>query len=111
MVDRISSEGDNPSISPRQERKMYESEYKQAADLFQRTLTEYAKSDNKYQKAEFKKVMEESLQVLNDAATELKRKDLLSQNNQIEKDYGAFQSDDTKDSTLKKDLDKAKRLV
>src|SRR5277367_247926 len=104
MVDQIGGEGETPSVTPRQERKMYEAEYKQAADLFQKTLTEYSKSDNKYQKAEFQKVMEESLQVLNETATELKRKDLLSQNNQIEKDYTAFQSDETKNSKLKQDL-------
>lgn len=111
MTDRIGDEGQIPPMSPRQEKKMYEAEYKQAADLFQRTLTEYSKSDNKYQKEEFKKVMQESLQVLNDAATELRRSDLLNQNSLIEKDYTAFQSDDTNNDKLKKDLDKAKRTV
>ena len=111
MADRIGDEGETPKIIPRHDRKMYEAEYKQAADLFQKSLNEYSKSDNKYQKAEFKKVMDESLQVLNDAATELRRKDLLNQNSQIEKDYTVFQTDDTKTSKLKTDLDKAKRSI
>lgn len=111
MADRISDEGDHPSILSRQERKMYEAEYKQAADLFERSLKEYEKSDNKYQKAEFKKVMEESLQVLNDAARELRRRDLLTQNNEIQKDYLAFKEDDTKSLKLEADLDKAKRSI
>ena len=110
MTDRIGDDGQTPSIG-RQERKMYEAEYKQATDLFQKTLIEYGKSDNKYQKAEFKKVMEESLQVLNDAARELKRTDLQSQNNLIAKDYEAFDANDSDSSKLKQDLDKAKRTV
>ncbi len=111
MADRIGNEGETPSILPRQERKMYEAEYKRAADLFERSLEKYSESDNKYQRAEFKKVMEKSLQVLNDTAIELRRKDLLSQNSQIEKDYTAFQADDTKSTKLKTDLDKAKHSI
>ena len=111
MVDRIGDSGDTPPLSKSEAKKMCESEYKQAADLFQRTLESYSKSDNKYQKEEFKKVMRESLQVLNDAATELRRQDLLNQNSKIEKDYKEFQSDDTKQAKLVKDLDAAKKSV
>ncbi len=111
MADRIDDQGETPSILPRKQRILYEAEYKHAADLFQRTLNEYSKSDNVYQKEEFKKVMEESLQVLNDTATELRRKDLLNQNHQIERDYTAFQSDDKNDSKLQTDLKKAKRSI
>jgi len=111
MTDRVGDDGQTPPLSPHQEKKMYEAEYKQAADLFKNTLAAYEKSDNKYQKAEFKKVMEESLQVLNDAATGLRRNDLLNQNSQIEKDYTDFQMNDTNDTKLQKDLDKAKRSV
>ena len=108
MVDQVGGGGD--SLSPAQARRMYEAEYKHAADLFQKTLTAYSKSDNEYQKEEFKHVMNESLQVLNDAATALRRNDLLNQNNQIEQDYNAFQADDSKTSKLDADLNKAKRL-
>ncbi|HEX2582740.1 MAG TPA: hypothetical protein VHL30_01340 [Chlamydiales bacterium] len=111
MTDRIGEEGDHPSVLSRQERKMYEAEYKQAADLFERSLKEYEKSDNKYQKAEFKKVMEESLQVLNDSARELRRKDLLTQNSKIQEDYAMFKEDETKSSQLWTDLDKAKHSI
>ncbi len=111
MVDRINSDGNLPSISPHQQKKTYESEYTHAADLFQRTLNEYSKSDNLFQKAEFKKVMDTALYVLKEAASELKRKDLLAQSKQIEQDYQAFQADPTQVSALNTDLDKTKKSV
>lgn len=94
--------------------KMYEQEYKHGAELFQKALDDYAKSDNPFQKAEFKDVMEKSLQVLNDSAQGLARKELQKQNAQISKDYATFQkeSDDPQRvSQLKSDLEKAKKLV
>jgi len=105
---RIQGDGETPSI---QDKKLYEAEYKQAADLFQRSLNEYNKSDNMYQKEEFKKVMKEAMQILNDAAAELKRKDLNNQNDKIQHDFDTFRSDDTQASALQADLTKAKRIV
>lgn len=101
------------SVGPR-EKKMYEQEYKHSADLFKRALDQYAKSDNPYQKAEFKDVMDKALNVLNETASELMRKELANQNEVISKDYATFQKypedQDTLDK-LSKDLDKAKKSI
>ena len=78
MSDAIS--GDHPSpITPR-ETKMYEQEYKHGAQLFQKALQQYVKSDNPYQQEEFHQVMDKAMRVLNETAGELNRKALLEQN-------------------------------
>ena len=69
------SSGINP-IGP-QDQRAYEIEYKHGADLFQRALDQYSKSDNPYQKAEFKDVMDQAMNVLNETAKELMRSELL----------------------------------
>ncbi|MBS0624879.1 MAG: hypothetical protein JSS32_02375 [Verrucomicrobia bacterium] len=112
MADQIQgSEGMGP-LSP-QEKREYELEYKHGADLFKRALDDYSKSDNIFQKAEFKDVMQQAMQVLNDTAAELKRQELLKQNQAIQKDFAAFQDkdDDASISKLSKDLDKAKKSI
>ena len=100
-------------LGPR-EKKMYEQEYKHSADLFKRALDQYTKSDNPYQKAEFKDVMDKAMNVLNETASELMRKELKAQNDAISKDYATFQKypedPDTLDK-LNKDLDKAKKSM
>jgi hypothetical protein len=100
-------------INP-QDKKMYEQEYKHSADLFKRALDQYSKSDNPYQQAEFKEVMDRAMQILNETASGLMRKELEKQNNQISQDYANFQKfPEDKDSVdkLSKDLDKAKKSV
>jgi hypothetical protein len=96
------------------DKKMYEQEYKHSADLFKRALDQYNKAENPYQKNEFKEVMDKALQVMNETANELMRKELLKQNDQIAKDYANFQKfpgdEDTQDK-LNSDLDKAKRSI
>src|SRR6185503_4704072 len=85
---------DTGPITPTpREQKMYEQEYKHGADLFQRALEEHAKSTNIYQQKEFKEVMDKALNVLNETAKELKQKQLENQNQQIVKDYDAYQTD------------------
>ncbi len=100
-------------IGPR-EKKMYEQEYKHGADLFQRALDQYSKAENGYQQNEFKQVMDRALRVMNETASELLRKELLKNNDQIAKDYATFQKfpkdPDTLDK-LKADLDKAKKSI
>jgi 23S rRNA pseudoU1915 N3-methylase RlmH len=96
------------------DRKQYEAEYKQGADLFQRALADYAKSDNPFQKAEFIDVMDKSLKVLNETAQALSRKELQKQNEQIAKDFAVFQKesgDQDRINQLNTDLDKAKKSV
>lgn len=99
-------------IGPR-EKEMYQQEYKHGADLFQRALEQYAKSDNPYQKEEFKQVMDKALRVLNETARELKQQKLLNQNDKISQDYLAYQdqlSAEAKDK-LDQDLERAKKLT
>lgn len=107
-------DGSAPSpITPR-EVKMYEEEYKRGAKLFQDALEAYKGSDNPYQQAEFQKVMDQAMNVLNEAAQGLNRKALMEQNSKIEKDYSAF-NDTPKDSRtlseLSGDLERAKKSV
>lgn len=100
-------------LGPR-EKKMYEQEYKHSADLFKRALDQYNKSENPYQKEDFKDVMDKAMQVLNETAQGLMRKELQDQNQKIAKDYENFQKypgdPDTLDK-LKGDLDKAKKSI
>ncbi|MBX7066688.1 MAG: hypothetical protein K1X28_05605 [Parachlamydiales bacterium] len=100
-------------IGPR-EKKMYEQEYKHSADLFKRALDQYNKSENPYQKAEFKDVMDKAMTVLNETAHGLMRKELEDQNKKIANDYANFQKYPGDPDTLDKlnsDLDKAKKSV
>ena len=108
MTDKIEGDGGKISWS---DKKMYEQEYKHAADLFQRSLDQYSKSDNIFQKDAFKKVMDEALTVMNQTAGELKRNELLKQNSEIEQDYNTFQQDDSETKKLQSDLAKAKRSI
>lgn len=100
-------------ISP-SEKKMYEQEYRHSADLFQKALAQYGKAENTYQQAQFQQVMNQSMQILNETANELMRKELQQQNIQIEKDYAAFQKH-PKDAgavkALNHDLDQARKSV
>jgi hypothetical protein len=99
--------------SPR-EIKMYKQEYVHGANLFQKALQHYSKSDNPFQKEEFKEVMEKALHVLNETAKELKAKDLAEQNEKISKDYATFNDQPTNEKaieTLNKDLEQAKKSV
>jgi Skp family chaperone for outer membrane proteins len=112
MTDAIS--GDHPSpITPR-EKKMYEQEYKHGAQLFQKALQQYVKSDNPYQQEEFHQVMDKAMRVLNETAGELNRKALLDQNEKIRKDYAAFNDKPTDSSAFNKldhDLDQARKSI
>lgn len=100
------------SITPR-EKKMYEQEYKHGADLFQRALDQYKKSDNPYQKEQFSEVMDKAMRVLNETARELKRSDLLKQNQAIAKEYESYVNNPSSQlaSKLTQDLDKAKKSI
>ncbi|MBI3900957.1 MAG: hypothetical protein HY324_02255 [Chlamydiia bacterium] len=111
-MSEIQSNGGLP-ITPR-EQKMYEQEYKDGARLFQKALEQYCKSDSIFQKHEFEEVMEKAMNVLNQAANELKEKALLEQNVKIKQDYQSFMKDPTNQSgagLLHKDLDQAMKKV
>ncbi len=111
MTGKIGGDGDmSPRLSA-QDKKMYEQEYKHAADLFSRALDADTKSDNMYQKDEYRKVMEQSVQVLKETASALKQDRLLDQANKIEEDLATYQQDHSKTSIfqLHQDLEKAKK--
>lgn len=107
MAERV-GDGSAP-INPHA-KELYKQEYQHGADLFQRALKEHANSQNIYQKAEFKDVMDKALLVLNETARELKEKNLLAQNQQIENDYKAYQSSPNQKTMerLEEDLQRAK---
>ena len=108
----IQDTGGSAPLSPR-DRKMYEQEFQHAATLFQQALDSYSKSDNPYQKEEFKEVMDKAMRVLNETAQELMRKELMSQNQKIENDYASFQQDGSMGAQAKldSDLEKAKKSI
>jgi len=113
MTDEVSSSGNPTPITPR-EQKMYEQEYKHGAQLFQKALQQYVKSDNPYQQDEFQHVMDKAMRVLNETAAELNRKALLDQNDKIEKDFAAFNNkpdDPSNFDKLNKDLEQAKKSI
>lgn len=111
MTDINRNEGN--SITPR-EKKMYEQEYIHGAKLFQKALQEYAKSDNPFQKEEFKEVMDKAMNVLNETARELKERGLVDQNAKISEDYAAFTNQPANNQAVEKlnqDLEKAKKSI
>lgn len=106
--------GPGPAGPSPQDKKMYEQEYKHGADLFDKALNQYEKSDSSFQKAEFKDVMDKAMGVMNDSAHGLIRKDLEDQNQKIAKDYETFQKypgDEHASKQLHKDLDDAKHKL
>ena len=112
MSEGVSRSG--PSGPSPHDKKMYEQEYKHGADLFDKALDQYEKSDNSFQKAEFKDVMDKAMRVMNDSAQGLIRKDLEEQNQKIAKDYETFQKypgDEDTSKRLHQDLDDAKQTL
>ena len=107
-MSEVQRSGEGPV--PPQARKLYEQEYRHAADLFERALKEHGKSDNAYQKEEFKEVMGKAMVVLNETAREMKRKELLKQNQKIEEDFSIYQKSPSPSTRkkLEQDLKRAK---
>lgn len=99
-------------ISPK-ERKEFEQEYRTSVDLFQKALNQSVKSQNPYQKQQFKEVMQSAMHVLNETARELKNAHLTQQTQQIAKDYQAYQSHPSgiAQQKLNQDLDHAKKAI
>lgn len=97
-------------MSPRT-RKLYEEEYKQGTNLFEKALNQSCRSSYPAQQQQFKEVMEKAMEVLNQTAGQLKRKDLLKQNQKIEEDFQAYRKDPSQKhvQALKHDLEQAKK--
>jgi hypothetical protein len=96
------SEGSG-SIS-RHDRVQYEREYQQGIDLFQRALSEYDGTKDLFKREAFHDVMERAMVILNDTARELKRSDLLDQNQKIAQAFSQMNT-----TELAKDLHEAKK--
>lgn len=90
-----------PDISPKAKKKMYESEYKHAANLFDQSLEEYAHSNNAHKKEAFRKVMEQALQTMKDTAKLLKKQEWVHEASQIELDYQTYKVHTTAESEAK----------
>jgi hypothetical protein len=93
-----------------EDKKLYEQDYKKSAELFQKALDAHAGTTNPYKREEFKQVMNKAMHVMNQAARGLKDKSLQKQNEQIKKDYTAYQKG-SKPEDLRRDLEQAKRSV
>lgn len=99
-----------------EEKKLYEQDYKQGAELFQQALDAHAKANSPYKKEEFRQVMEQAMRAMNESVRGLKQEDerkakfLEKQNKQIEKDFTSYQNGGKPDP-LKTDLEQAKRSV
>lgn len=109
MSEGVSGAAGRPSHEG--DKAQYEKEYKKGTELFEQALDNYGKSDNTFQKEEFRGVMDKAMNILNDSARGLVRKDLEEKNKQIRKDYEQFQKfpkDQDSVDKLKKDLDDAK---
>jgi hypothetical protein len=102
-------EGSSP-ITPH-DKVLYEQEYRRGVDLFQRALSEYNKADEVHKKEAFREVMDHAMQVLNETARELKRSDLMDQNQKIAQSYEGVQSNETDASKLAQNLKEAKKTV
>jgi len=89
-----------------QEAQAYRKEYKEGADLFEKTLHRYETSDNKYQQHEFLEVMHKASQVLNDASRALKNKELQAKSLKLQQDLDAFEKQPDADHAekLRQDL-------
>lgn len=113
MSEGVSSNDRLPPMTPR-EKRMYEQEYRHGAQLFQKALQSYVKSNNPYQQKEFQEVMDKAMRVLDETAKELGRQVLSEQNLKIQKDYQNFSQhagDRAAFEKLNQDLDQAKKLT
>jgi hypothetical protein len=107
----VQGPGDGSSPITPHDKILYEQEYRHGVDLFQRALSEYSKADEIHKKEAFREVMDRAMQVLNETARELKRSDLMEQNQKIAQSFEGFQSNDADASKLAKNLKDAKKTV
>jgi len=104
--------GPNEGAAPisRHDKLLYEQEYRQGVDLFQRALSEYSKADEVHKKEAFHEVMDRAMQVLNETARELKRSDLMEQNKKIAQSFEGL-SNEADPAKLAQNLKEAKKTV
>ena len=113
MVGKIGDSGDSSGITPA-DKKMYKKEFEEAANLFEDALNSDTKSNYVFQKDEYRKVMEKSVDILKETADALNQKGLIDQANKLEKDLAAYEKDGGSQASifqLHQDLEKAKKSV
>jgi hypothetical protein len=112
MQDDVQGMGAQRPLSP-SDRKLCEREYVRGADLFKKALNQYSTSENDYQKKEFQSVMDKAMDVLNHSASDLKRQELIKQNQLIAKDYKEYKQnpDAYMKEKLTQDLETAKEKL
>jgi hypothetical protein len=110
-MSNIQGPGEGASRITPHDKALYENEYRHGVDLFQRALTEYTKTDEIHKKDAFREVMDRTMQVLNDAARELKRTDLMDQNKKISDSFQGLQANEMDPSMLAQNLKDAKKAV
>lgn len=83
MSEIESSDSSKPSPS-------YKQEFEKGRQLFKNSLDEYEKSKEPHQKSEFKKVMEKSLNIMNQSAKSGLGENVQKKEEKLEMDYHTF---------------------
>jgi hypothetical protein len=107
----VQGPGEGPFPISHRDKIQYEKEYRAGVDLFQRALEQYNSTDEPYKKEAFKEVMDRAMQVLNETARELKRADLMDQNQKISQSFEALQDQKTDATIVANNLKQAKKNV
>lgn len=104
--------GFQPEFNPKQI-EAYRREYREGANLFQKSLEASQKSSYAPQKEQFQKVMQESMEVLNQTARQLKSDRLIHQNERISKGLQDYEKNPNAKSAsdLNRDLEDAKKSL
>jgi hypothetical protein len=100
------------SIPPDRMEK-YHSEFKRGAKLFQKALEDFHKSKIPAQKEQFRKVMDEALNVMNQTAIAVCReKSQKTQEKKLEKDYHTFVDNPSKEKyeVVHKDIEDLRKM-
>jgi hypothetical protein len=84
----------------------YREEFSRGIKLFQEALENYNTSTEPHQKKEFKKVMNESLNAMNEMVNVALRKDEQNKIEKLQRDYDVFSSNESSQSynALQKDI-------
>jgi succinate dehydrogenase/fumarate reductase flavoprotein subunit len=91
----------------------YQQEFKQGVDLFEKGFHQMQSSKFDRQRMEYQKSMNESLQVIKDAAAGLMNKELSNLKDELAKDYQNYLIDPTKENEkrVEKDISSLKKAA
>ena len=90
-----------------EEIKAYQDKFLEGANLFKEALNGYSTSNIPQQKLEFKKVMNETLKVMNQSASFLMKQEAKKYESELNKDFQTFKKEDNPNTQqkLKEDID------